>query len=273
METQKTQENTDARNLSKDNASDSKAIKKRAFFLSWNNPPEDWLETLKTLGVMAKYYVFQKEIGHKEKTPHIQGAFYFNNAKSINELYNYTGKCGWQWADNIKACMLYCSKVDTREGETYVKGWKLPEKIEDIEPRGWQKDIIDIILKKPDKRTVYWFWEPHGGIGKTVLAKHICLNYDAIYVGGKAADVKCAIASMENKPKIVIWDIPRCMEDYVSYQGIEEVKNGIFFSGKYESGMVIYNCPHVICLANFPPELEKLSMDRWVMKRIENRDA
>ena len=39
-----------------------------------------------------------------------------------------------------------------------------------------------------------------------------------------------------------------------------------FFSGKYESGMVRYNKPHVIIFANCRPDIEKLSKDRWKVK-------
>lgn len=53
------------------------------------------------------------------------------------------------------------------------------------------------------------------------------------------------------------------MENYVSYEAIESVKDGIFFSGKYESGMTIFNQPHIICFANFAPDIGKMSSDRW----------
>ncbi len=58
------------------------------------------------------------------------------------------------------------------------------------------------------------------------------------------------------------------MEDYVSYQALEEIKDGIFFSGKYEGGMKIFNSPHVICFANFSPAEHKLSGDRWVVEEV-----
>uniref|UniRef100_UPI004049B2EE hypothetical protein n=7 Tax=Pseudomonadati TaxID=3379134 RepID=UPI004049B2EE len=59
------------------------------------------------------------------------------------------------------------------------------------------------------------------------------------------------------------FDIPRSQLDYLSYTGIEEVKNGCFFSSKYESEMVLYNSPHIIVFANEEPTYHKLSSDRW----------
>jgi hypothetical protein len=49
---------------------------------------------------------------------------------------------------------------------------------------------------------------------------------------------------------------------------MENVKDGLFFSTKYESGMVRYNPPHVIVFANVPPDVTKMSADRWVIKEI-----
>lgn len=44
--------------------------------------------------------------------------------------------------------------------------------------------------------------------------------------------------------EIVVMDIPKQVE-HISYTGIEEVKDGAFFSGKYESGMIVMNYPHI----------------------------
>jgi len=50
---------------------------------------------------------------------------------------------------------------------------------------------------------------------------------------------------------------------------MEEIKNGIFFSNKYKGKMCLFNVPHMICFANFGPEKEKLSNDRWVIKPLD----
>jgi len=84
-----------------------------------------------------------------------------------------------------------------------------------------------------------------------------------ILVGGTASNVKCAIAQMKAKPRVVVWNIPRTAQPYISYRGMEEVKDGCFFSGKYKSGMVDMSPPHVICFANFAPEEQTMSNDRW----------
>lgn len=103
--------------------------------------------------------------------------------------------------------------------------------------------------------------------GETSLAKHICLNRsDAILVGGRAHDLKYAISKRVKagkEPRIVTMNITRSMEQYVSYEGTEAAKDGIFFSGKYKGGMCVYNSPHIIIFANFKPRKKALSAGRW----------
>jgi hypothetical protein len=68
---------------------------------------------------------------------------------------------------------------------------------------------------------------------------------------------------------ILIFDLQRAKEDYIPYGTIEQLKNGIFFSGKYEASTHVINSPHVICFANYPPDKYKLSADRWNIIEIE----
>jgi len=49
---------------------------------------------------------------------------------------------------------------------------------------------------------------------------------------------------------------------------LESIKNGLFFSGKYESTQVVMNSPHLIIFANEPPDKSKMSADRWHIVRI-----
>ena len=61
-----------------------------------------------------------------------------------------------------------------------------------------------------------------------------------------------------------MFDVPRSSQQYISYTGIEEIKNGIFSSPKYESCMVAMPPPHVVVLCNIPPDYTDtdLSSDR-----------
>ena len=248
----------------------------RAWFFTWNNPGDTGDTVLESLG--ATKYCWQLEEG-ASGTPHIQGVLYFSNARSFSSLHRSIPEAHWEVARSIKACVEYCSKIKTRIGPTKIKGFEVPEEVlvmglEDME--AWQNMIIEIIETEPEKRTIHWFWDSGGGIGKTELCKYLVVTYapDILYVNGKATDMKYCISQfVENHkrgPKALLCDFPRTYEQFVSYQGLEEIKNGIFFSGKYESGMCLYNTPHVICFANFPPRLPALSGDRWNVVSLDD---
>lgn len=251
------------------NSRTSATRRSRTFFLTWNNPP-DTADTEIPRVMDGGKYCFQHEMG-ESGTHHIQGVVRFPNARSLKQVRDSFIKCHVEVCKDWKAALKYCSKAETRIGNTISNC--LPAQIIDLFDRSemadWMLEVEDILSRKPDARKIYWYWEPDGGRGKTTFCKHICIrNPQAIYVSGKASDIKCAVAAMENKPEIILLDVPRSATEYISWQGLECLKNGIFFSGKYESTMVLMNIPHVICFANAPPDTSMLSMDRWVIKEI-----
>jgi len=137
--------------------------------------------------------------------------------------------------------------------------------------RKWQKGVADKFTEPADMfdRKINWFWETEGGVGKSVLCKYFVDQKGAIIISGKGNDCLYAIQQyvMANGegPEIIIMDIPRSVGEYVSYNAIESAKNGCFFSGKYEGGMVRYNTPHIIVFSNEEPEWDKMSHDRWTI--------
>jgi len=244
------------------------AGKGRAWSITWNNhSSEDLAQLAQYCRVECSDFIMQEETG-EAGTPHIQAALYFKNARHFNSIKEDLPKCHIEMAKNWRALRQYCKKDNTRTGERIEHGF-VKDPLEGKVLRPFQKLVMDILETKPDNRKIHWFWEPTGNVGKTTLCKHICLKYDtAIFVSGKAADMKCAVAEMVKKnkaPTIVILGLSRSAEDFSGslYQGLEELKDGIFFSGKYESGMVMYDSPHVLVFANWEPDLSKLSMDRW----------
>lgn len=219
-------------------------------------------------------YLFQEEICPETKTPHLQGAVCFKNARYFSTLKEKFPTVHWEVMRNESASFDYCMKEESKKKDGLRRSGGLPKRLTSPIDKlyDWQKTLVEKLAKEPDQRSIMWYWEPEGNVGKTVLAKHICIkNPDAIYVSGKAQDVKYAVAqrvAAGKPPRIVIYGVPRTYEEYVSYAALEEVKDGIFFSGKYEAGMVMYNNPHVVVLANCEPEKEKVSSDRWDIVRI-----
>ena len=92
--------------------------------------------------------------------------------------------------------------------------------------------------------------------------------YDAIMLSGKSADMKNAIVEYNKTnlttPELILINLPRSFNDeYLSYTGIEEIKDMCFYSGKYEGGMIVNNNPHLFIFSNKLPDITKLSADRW----------
>lgn len=260
--------------------------KSRAWMITWNNYSQEDLEFWrKYLPEKCEQWAWQCEVG-EQGTPHIQGALYFKAQRTFSAIKKDLPKVHLEAVKSWKASLAYCQKVSSRDPS--VQGdTNLPEKPEKSEApkvivkdpmegktkKEWQIKIDDILSSPPDDRKVYWFVDKEGGQGKTTYSKHLALKYSPnfIYLSGKAADIKCGIAEMVakgNNPDVCVFDYTRAQESFISYEAIEAVKNGIFYSGKYESGMVLFNIPHIIVFSNFSPDLYKLSKDRWVVENL-----
>lgn len=217
-------------------------------------------------------YRVQEEIG-EGKTHHLQG--YLQAKKRIRPMETFSNKrIHWEKARSPKHARNYCCKEDSATGNFIL---------DTVEPiiltkpdHPWQLDVLNIIEKKPT-RQIHWYWEKEGGVGKSTLAKWICYHYNAICISGRSSDCKHAIVAYHEAkkiyPKIIILDIPRSNIDYISYDAIESIENGLFFSGKYESTQVIMNHPHIIVFANSPPIISNISIRKWNIINIKTQQV
>lgn len=213
-----------------------------------------------------KQYIYGFETCPTTERKHLQ--FYFESSNksgirfsSLKRLYPniHFEVCKSSKEANFKYCSkegIYISNIV----DVYIPTITLTE----LYP--WQKDIIDIIEKKADDRTIHWFWEPAGNVGKTTFAKFLSYTYNAVPLEGKKNDILYCAALFPSS--IYIYDIERSLEEHLSYGAIEKIKNGYYMCAKYESKPIIRPSPHVICFANFEPQTHKLSHDRWSIHRL-----
>lgn len=238
----------------------------------------------------AAEFVFQEEEGsNSHKVRHFQGCFSLPKkmlATAVwKALFSFipqeSFKCGAEYLTpmNSTRAIDYCCKDDTRKAgpwgtEDYLARQGVYDErqaaemgiISTVGLPTWAHWILELISGRADKRTIHWFWSKKGGIGKTSLAKLICFkNKKSLFVGnGTARHIKSAI--FKSKPEVVIMGLPRETDtSCVSYRTLEEVKDGLFFSGfgTETTGMVVMKCPHIVVLANNPPKVERMSADRW----------
>jgi hypothetical protein len=221
----------------------------------------------------CKIAFFSKEVG-ESGTKHLQGYCEFISKKRpISVFASATNRIKWIKAKgDMKSNLEYCTK-DT----PLFFSLGIPKPVKTITPNmfyNYQQDIYDIIKQDPDDRTINWYWESKGKTGKTSFTKYLCVHHGAIVLSGKTSDCFNAVLTYiqnnnGNAPEIIIFDIPRSTSDYTNFQVIEKVKDGCFYSGKYEGGQVLYNPPHIIVFSNYPPDTDNLSQDRWNIIKIK----
>lgn len=143
--------------------------------------------------------------------------------------------------------------------------------------RPFQQSIIDMARLRADRRSIVWIYEETGNTGKTIVAEYLHIFYGAVITGGSEADMKHAIARWSEivgaDPTIIIIDLARSDAFTLSSaKGIESIKNGLFFDGKYESTMMhAFLKPHVFIFSNQSPApyYNFISRDRWSVFRID----
>lgn len=111
-----------------------------------------------------------------------------------------------------------------------------------------------------------------------MLAQHLVREFNAVIASGKKADVfnQALIHSQSYLHiKVAVMDVPREAQDYVHYGTIEQLKNGMIYSGKYEGGIWSQardKSPHIVCFSNDRPKTEKMSKDRWHIYKINGQE-
>lgn len=137
----------------------------------------------------------------------------------------------------------------------------------------WQKKILKIMNDVYQDRWLHVFIGG-GNTGKTTFCKYLITHYDdVILLSGKSADMKNSIIEYEENnsrlPTTILCNIPKCFNKcYLSYTGIEEVKDMLFYSGKYKGGMVCDKPIRFIIFSNDDLDYNELSPDRWKINYI-----
>ena len=218
---------------------------------------------------MDMKYIIGKEVG-ESGTPHLQG-FVESSKKFRWSEFGLPKTIHWEKTKGTRQQNIdYCSK----DGET-VTNIKIPRKLKLIDPTyEWEKKVLKEIADEPDDRTIHWLWSKEGGIGKTQFCKYLVAKHNACVLHGKGADIRHGLAQwISDKegeyPDIVVYPIPRCFStEYLSYEGLENIKDMFFYSGKYEGGQVNGPSPHLYVFANCEPDYHKMSGDRWKVEEI-----
>lgn len=164
----------------------------------------------------------------------------------------------------------------------YPKGFK--EKFELLRPQPkfdlkerygrlyeWQSELLEIIGKDPNARSVQWIWSKQGNVGKSDMLKHLvsCNGFQPMQ-NAPTRDLACAW-----KGSSVAFDYSRDEQHggNINYAALEHIKNRLVFSPKYESVTKMsedFKDVFVVCFSNQLPDISKLSPDRWEIYEIKD---
>ena len=237
---------------------------KRWVFTLNNYTEEEFNSIREEFSSNSSKYSIGREVG-EEGTPHLQGYVELESKARFSYFKKIMPRAHIEKAKKNRATNI----TYTQKEGSYIQNFKEEVYIEEPNPKlMFLKELIDKYERPKGDRLVHCVVDKKGGLGKTEFARYIVMKTKgAIVLSGKGADMKNAVLEYvktnNESPKTIIIDVPRSCSDYISYQGIEEVKNMFFYSGKYEGGMVCGNKPFVLLMMNEYPDMEKLSEDRW----------
>jgi len=274
-----------------------------SWFFTFNNYKEEDIKILiDTFDDICNKFVFQEEEGEgifsvnddsieiktilKKGTKHLQGVIFLNKKMRPSE-FNLTNKIHWEGTKSKQKAIEYCSKAKTRVGKTYVKGIELKKQLiieldcneNNFYP--YQKEIFELIKEKPDKRKIIWIYEKEGNTGKSEFIKYLGINNLSVQcsmkksndminlINNKLSDEKGNRNS--DDIKCICLDIPRSFDlNNLSYEGLEDIKNGSCVNTKYKCNTLYFNRPHIVIFSNYEPiNKESLSNDRWKIGMID----
>lgn len=240
---------------------------------TWNNYPDNAREILSSMSSSVSRLVCQTEIAPTTGTKHIQGYVCF--IKKCRAIGKISQGVHWEKCVSFAKAIEYCKKAESRDPEGWIYEYPVPVDIMQVsELKPWMKEIYDMKATKPHPRTIYWYWEPVGGVGKTDFVKFMGITFRDSLVAcraGKSADILTAAVETAN---MYLFDFPREAEHSFSpWTALEQIKDGFVSDGKLKktTRTLYFNRPHVVCFANWPPPraaYECLSGDKLRVRHI-----
>lgn len=244
---------------------------------SWCFTLNNWTENeyssiLMELETSDKYfYVIGKEIG-EQGTPHLQGYICLKDKSKKFRMKKFEELC---LRDGIKSMWCFRAKGDKfanleyckKEGNfvTNIVEPRVAKVYEDWSKYPWALNLIEILNGPPDERKIYWIVGKQG-TGKSAFMRYCVRYYNGLILNGSASNMKNGIIeyhkSMGCYPNLILSNIPFDKDlSKITYSGYEDIKDMLFYSGKYEGGMVEGPQPHFIIFSNGFPETENVKFE------------
>lgn len=240
---------------------------------------------VKVLKEYAKKWVFQLE---KSDTGYVhwQGRMRVIKKRRVVEMAKILkDACDYVWhlsptSNNAMGDFSYVMKADTRlegpwkdDDQERTLTRQLKEFME-LDMYDWQKSLLDMV-QQVDDRTIKVIIEKTGNNGKSIMAEYLeykGLAYDLPPFTAMEDLMQCAMGIPPQKCYLV--DMPRGMkkEKLASfYAGLEALKNGVMYDKRYAFKKRRIDRPQIVVFTNQKPDVELLSIDRWVFYEITDK--
>lgn len=139
--------------------------------------------------------------------------------------------------------------------------------LRDGEPREWQSALESDLNEDPDDRSVIFYVDDEGGKGKSWFQAWYLSKYPEktqVLSAGKRDDIAHTV---DKTKSVFFFNIPRGGMEYLQYTILEQLKDRMVFSPKYNSQMkYLTKTPHVVVFCNEAPDMQKMSADRYVIR-------
>lgn len=256
--------------------SEDKGFQSIKFFFTYHVvSPEQMSQAfsrLKPLYDLCDKYIFGEEYGKTGKTPHIQGACilkYKMRASTISQFFlnGVTIRKLKNWAGALEYCRKEGNNIESSEPMPIP-----PDVMSVLKP--WQQEVYDIYNGVPDHRTIHWWYGPKN-MGKTEMVRFLWFKHDIPFsYGGSCADVMNLAFNNLKNCKAFVFCLTRIKKNHISYNALEQLKDGLISNNKYETGcFALPQRPHVFVFANDPPEDDEdeimMSNDKIVVHSIK----
>lgn len=139
------------------------------------------------------------------------------------------------------------------------------------ELREWQRRLYNELDSEPDDRSINFYVDTDGGKGKSWFIRYYITNHpektQRLSIG-KRDDLAYVL---DNSKRVFLFDIPRNSMQFLQYNILEQLKDQMVFSPKYESSSKIFNHKvHVVVFSNEEPDREQMTNDRYKVTHLRS---
>ncbi len=152
---------------------------------------------------------------------------------------------------------------------SFLDLFEKPPSLVEGDLRGWQHELNLRVAEPPNDRTIQFIVDTNGNSGKSWLTRYWFTQRPAdiqMLSIGKRDDLAHAIDPTKS---LFVFDVPRGGMQFLQYTVLEQIKNRVVFSPKYDSRTkILRHNSHVVVFCNEDPDRTKMSTDRYKVTNI-----